>query len=411
MQGQPWFKNPRILAVTFLGFSSGLPFALSSSTLQAWFTQSGLNLMTIGALSLVGLPYIAKFLWAPVLDRFVPPFLGRRRGWIAITQVGLSLFLFLLSLLNPLVEAGWMGVIAVVIAFLSASQDIAIDAYRTDTFLPRERNVGSSLFIFASRIAIILSTGLALIMADHIGWRLTYQLMALLMICNLGVTYLAPDLSDRTQPPKSLTRAILEPIQDLFKRPGILSILLFITIYKIGDALALSLMSTFLFRWLGFSLTQIGVAYKIIGFTASILGAFSGSFILTRIGLFRGLIIFGLAQAFSNLAFMVLAVIGKNYSAMLFTMFIENFCSGMSTTALLVFLTMLCNKQYSATQFACLSALFAIGRVCSGPVAAVLVKHIGWVNFFGCSFLLCFPAILLLAFMQNRVTFNAEAIA
>lgn len=411
MSGSGILKNSRILAVTLLGFSSGLPFALSGSTLQAWFTQAGIHLMTIGMLSLVGVPYIFKFLWSPILDRFVPPLWGRRRGWIGITQLGLCIALFALANLTPTTQAHWMGVLAFVIAFLSASQDIAIDAYRTDTFLPSERGMGSALFIFASRVAIIISSGLALIFADHIGWRYTYELMAMLMACSILVTYYAPEISEDIQPPKSFLAAIIEPLKDLYSRKAIFSILLFILIYKIGDALALSLMSTFLLRWLGFTLTDVGVAYKVMGFAASIIGAFVGGSLITRIGLYRGLLYFGLAQAFSNLLFMLLAIVGKNYGLMLVTMFIENFCSGMSATALLVFITALCHKQYSATQFACLSALFAVARVFLGPVAAFMVKQIGWVNFFGWSFLICFPAIFLLFTMRDKVIFNVEAMA
>lgn len=411
MSGMALLKNPRLLAVTLLGFSSGLPLALSGSTLQAWFTQAGINLMTIGALSMVGLPYILKFLWAPALDRFVPPFLGRRRGWIGLMQLSLCLILLVLASLHPETHPKWMGVLALLIAFLSASQDIAIDAYRTDTFTPSERSAGSALFIFSSRVAIIISSGLALVMADHIGWQHTYEFMALLMMLSTLVTFYAPDSADLAPPPKSFLAAILEPMKNLYEREAIVSILLFIVLYKIGDALALSLMSTFLLRYLGFTLTDIGIAYKAVGFAASIFGAFAGSSVITRVGLFRSLMFFGLAQAFSNLLFMLLATVGKHYTLMLSTMFIENFCSGMSATALLVFITSLCHKQYSATQFACLSALFAIGRVFLGPVAAVMVKSIGWAEFFGWTFIFCFPALFLLASMRRRVVFNAEAIA
>ncbi|MEO8401262.1 MAG: MFS transporter [Gammaproteobacteria bacterium] len=411
MRGQTIFQNPRILAITLLGFSSGLPLALTNSTLQAWFTQSGISLQAIGALSLVGLPYIWKFLWSPVIDRFVPPLWGRRRGWIGLTQLGLCLMLFIFANLEPKIQAGWMGIMAIMIAFLSASQDIAIDAYRTDTLLPNERGTGSAFFIFAARIAIVLSGGMALILADHIGWRLTYELMACLMGLSLIVTYFSPDIPNHIQPPKTFKLAIIEPFKDLFRREAIVAILLFVLLYKFGDALALQLMSAFLLRGLGFSLTEVGVAYKIIGFSATILGTFAGGALLGRLGLFRALLYFGIAQAFSNLGFMLLAVVGKNYAVMTSAMFIEHFCTGMSTTALVVFLTALCNQKYSATQFACLSALAAVGRVLLGPVAAIMVKHLGWTSFFGWTFIICFPAIILLALMRTRVVFNAEAIA
>jgi PAT family beta-lactamase induction signal transducer AmpG len=411
MRGQSLFKNPRILAITLLGFSSGLPLALTSSTLQAWFTEAGISLVAIGTLSLIGIPYALKFLWSPIMDKVIPPFWGRRRGWIGIAQLGLCITLFLLATMDPKVHASMMGQLALVVAFLSASQDIAIDAYLTDTLLPQERGYGSALFIFSARVSIILSGGLALILADHMGWRATYQLMAVLMGLSAVVTYFAPGLPDYIKPPASFKAAIVEPFKDLFYRPAIFLIIPFIIFYKFGDALALQLMSTFLLRGLGFSLTDVGVAYKTIGFAASIMGAFAGGALLSRLGLFRSLLFFGIAQAFSNLLFMLLAIVGKNYTMMIVSMFFENFFTGMSTTALLVFVTALCNQKYSATQFACLSALFSIGRIFLGPLAAIMVEHLGWANFYGWTFVICFPGLILLAFMRTRITFNAEAIA
>jgi len=411
MRGRSTLVNPRILAVTLLGFSSGLPLALTNSTLQAWFTQSGVSLATIGVLSLVGIPYSLKFIWAPIMDKMTPPWWGRRRGWIGITQLGLCVALFTLANLDPKIQPNWVGALALFVAFMSASQDIAIDAYRTDTFLPSERGYGLALFIFSARIAILVSGGLALILADHMGWRVTYELMALLIALSAVVTFFAPEVPDHIQPPKSFTAAVKEPLKDLFGREAIVLIIPFIILYKVGDALALQLMSAFLLRGLGFSLTDVGVAYKTIGFAASILGAFAGGTLLGRLGLFRALLFFGIAQAFSNLLFVLLAVVGKNYSVMISSLFVENFCTGMSTTALLVFVTALCNQKYSATQFACLSALFSLGRIFLGPVAASMVDHLGWVNFYAWTFVISFPAIILLALMRTRVIFNAEAIA
>lgn len=411
MRGQSVFNNPRILAIALLGFSSGLPLALTSSTLQAWFTQSGISLATIGALSLIGVPYALKFIWSPIMDKIIPPFWGRRRGWIGIAQLALCGALLLMANFDPKTHAGMMGELALFIAFLSASQDIAIDAYRTDTLLPNERGFGSAFFIFLARISILISGGLALILADHVGWKTTYQLMAILMALSVAVTYFAPEIPDNIKPPTSFRAAVIEPFKDLFNREAIFLIVPFLILYKFGDALALQLMSTFLLRGLGFSLTDVGVAYKTIGFAASILGAFAGGSLLGRLGLFRSLLYFGIAQAFSNLLFMLLAIVGKNYGMMITSLFIENFFTGMSTTALLVFVTALCNQKYSATQFACLSALFSIGRIFLGPLAAYMVLHLGWANFYGWTFIICFPALILLGLMRTRITFNAEAIA
>ncbi len=411
MRDQIILKNPRILAVALLGFSSALPLALTSSTLQAWFTQAGISLAAIGALSLIGIPYALKFLWSPLMDKVIPPYWGRRRGWMGIAQIGLCVALFLLANLDPKLHASMMGQLALLIAFLSASQDIAIDAYRTDTLLPKERGFGSAIFIFTARISLLVSGGLALILADHIGWRVTYQLMAILMGLSVLVTYFAPDIPTYIKPPVSFKAAVIEPFKDLFRREAIFLILPFLILYKFGDALALQLMSTFLLRGLGFSLTDVGVAYKTVGFAATILGAFAGSALLERLGLFRSLLFFGIAQACSNLLFMLLAVVGKNYGLMVTSMFLENFFTGMSTTALLVFVTALCNQKYSATQFACLSALFSVGRIFLGPLAAVMVERLGWASFYGWTFIICFPALFLLVLMRGKVTFNAEAMA
>lgn len=404
-------KNARFLSLLFLGFSSGLPFALTGSTLQAWFTQSGISVVTIGALSLVGMPYIWKFLWAPLMDRFVPPLWGRRRGWIAITQLVLCMLLFMMARLNPVLNPGMIGILAVVIAFAAASQDIAVDAYRTDVLLPNERGTGMAIFIFAFRMAILCSGGMALILADHVGWRVTYELMALLMAASIMPTFFSPETTRQILAPVSLRLTVVESFKNILKRDSIYLILLFIVLYKLGDALVVALTSNFLLHGLGFTLTDVGVAYKTVGLVATIIGAFFGGALLTRIGLYKGLWIFGFAQACSNFMFMLLAIVGKNYALMVFTIFIENFCAGMSTTALLAFLTSLCDQNYSATQYACLSAFAALGRVIVGPFAGLMVEHLGWVSFYGWASLACFPAIILLSLLRSRVSFNVEAIA
>ena len=407
MFGQ-YIKNRRILAVLFLGFSSGLPLALTGSTLQAWFTESGVNLTTIGILSLIGLPYILKFLWAPVMDRFVPPFLGRRRGWIALMQLSLCVVLFVIANLHPETQAWTIAILALLIAFLSASQDIAIDAYRTDVLQPAERGTGLASFIFAARVALLFSGGFAFILADYLGWRGMYELMAVIVGTLIIATYFSPVVQNELPAPSSFYRAVVEPFLNLFQRDDIFLILLFVVLYKIGAALSVIFMSNFLLKELGFSLTEVGIVYKLVGFFATVSGAFVGASLLPRLGLYRGLLWFGLAQAFSCLMFVLLAIAGKNYSVMVLSLFTENFCSGMSTTAFLVFITSLCHQRYSATQFACLSALDSAGRVFLGPFAAVMVEHLGWVSFYGWSFVLCFPGILVLTLLRNKVRFNAE---
>lgn len=405
-----YIKDRSILAVFLLGFSAGLPLALTGSTLQAWLTQSGVNVVAIGAFSLVGVPYVWKVLWAPVLDRFIPPLWGRRRGWILVTQLGLCAALFILAQLDPQAQPAWIGVLALAIAFISASQDIAIDAYRTDILLPEQRGLGAAAYIFSYRMAMLISGGLALVVADHVGWRITYEIMAFLLGLSILFTYFAPEISVSIQAPKTFVDAVIKPLANLFKRDRVVVIMLFILFYKFGDAVALALMSNFLLKGIGFSLTAIGVAYKTFGLLATIIGAFVGGALLTRLSLFRALLLFGMLQAFSNLMFMFLALAGKSYFLMVTSIFIEAFCSGMGTAAFMAFLMALCDHRYTATQFACLSGIAAIGRVFIGPLAGVMALHLGWVSYFGWSFILSFPGIFLLFALRDRVRLHAEKI-
>lgn len=400
--------NQRLLAIWVLGFASGLPLALTGSTLQAWFTDAGVHLVAIGALSLLGIPYTLKFLWAPLMDYYGWPLLGRRRGWIVAMQLGLVTALFLLANMQPTSQAHLMGVMALAVAFFSASQDISITAYQTDILPTEERGLGAAYYIFAYRVAILLSGGLALIFADHLGWKFTYELMACLVLVTMLATLFAPRTHELPVAPGSLFQTIKLAAMDFLQRDKLWLLVLFIIFYKIGDALALSLMTNFLLHGLGFTLTEVGVAYKVVSFIATVLGAFVGGAILTKCDIYRALLWFGLAQAFSNLMFVLLAIAGKHFTLMATSIFIENFCSGLSTAALLAFLMSLCNHRYTASQFALLSALASLGRVFLGPLAGVLVLNLGWAAFFGWSFALCFPGILFLMLLKKEVLEYAQ---
>ncbi len=407
-----YITNRRIQTVLLLGFSSGLPLALTGSSLQAWFTQSGVDLLTIGSLTLLGLPYVWKFLWAPLLDRFIPPFLGRRRGWILLTQLGLCVAIIIMARLNPATQPSIISLVALVIAFISATQDIATDAYRTDILHSEERGLGAAAVTLGFRVAMLVSGGLALVMADYLGWQVTFEMIAGLIGLSILATLFAPKETPCKLPPQSLATFVVQPFKDLLSRDKIVFILLFVMIYKLGDALALALMSNFLLGKLGFSLTDVGIAFKTFGLIATLMGVFVGGIFMVRISLFRALIGFGLLQAFSNAMFIVLAMAGKHYFLMVSCIFIESFCSGMSTAAFVAFLMSLCNVKFSATQYAFLSALFALGRVFAGPVAAVIVQYAGWINFYWIAFLLSFPGIILLINLRACVrSNNAEAIA
>lgn len=403
--------NARLLAVLCLGFSSGLPLALTGSTLQAWFTEAHINLVAIGALSLLGLPYTFKFLWAPLMDQYGFPKLGKRRGWMLAMQLGLVVTLLLLANMDPSHQATQMGVVALMVAFFSASQDIAYDAYRTDVLPENERGLGSAYMVFAYRVAMLIAGGLALVFADHIGWKTTYEIMAGLILLSMIAAYKAPKPIELVPVSNTVFATALASFKDLLQREKIVFLLLFIMFYKFGDALALTLMTNFLLKGLGFSLTEVGLAYKTVSFIATILGAFVGGVMLTRMNLYWALLVFGVAQAFSNLLFALLAMTGKHFMLMTTSIFIENFCSGLSTAALLAFMMSICNHRYTAGQFALLSAIASIGRVFLGPLAGVMVENIGWVQFYVWTFVLCFPGIFFLMLLKDRVLNHAQSFA
>lgn len=403
--------NNRLLAILFLGFSSGLPLALTSSTLQAWFTEAHIDLVTIGALSLVGIPYTLKFLWAPLMDHYSFPILGKRRGWILLAQGGVVITLLLLANLQPGTQASMMGLTALAVAFFSASQDISITAYQTDVLHEEERGLGAAYYIFAWRMAALLSGGLALVFADYLGWKLTYEIMALLVLAVMYATYRAPQAVEPAVGTRNVLQTTAAALGDLWQRDKIIALLVFILLYKFGDALALQLMTNFLLRGLGFSLTEVGLAYKVFGSLATILGVFTGGLFLTRWPIFRALLVFGIAQAFSNLMFVLLAMSGKTFFLMAASIFIEHFCTGMSTAALLAFMMSLCNHRYTASQFAILSAVASLGRVFLGPVAGVMVDNMGWVQFYLWSFVSCFPGLSLLLLLKGRFVSYAQAAA
>ncbi len=397
------FTNSRLLAALLLGFSAGLPLALTSSTLQAWFTKANVNLSLIGALSLIGIPYTLKFLWSPFLDYYQLPKFGLRKGWILLMQFGVALTLVVLANMNPATQASSMALVALLTAFLAATQDVAIDAYRTDILAETERGLGAAYYVFTYRLAAVISGGFAMVFADYYGWKMTYEIMAVLMLFVMLLTLRAPLIRHSGTSLKNVWQAMVVSLDDLLKRENIVILLLFVMFYKLGDAIALSLMTNFLLHGLGFSLTEVGLAYKIVSFVATVLGALLGGAILTRKSVYYGLIVFGLAQAFSNLMFVILSIASKSFVLMAASIFIENFCSGLSTAAFLAFLMSLCNKQYTATQYALLSAVASLGRVFIGPVAALVVTRFGWTQFFTWSFILSFPGLILLLVMKEKV--------
>lgn len=398
----------KILVVFLLGISSGLPLALTGSTLQAWLTTEGVSIRKIGYLTILGLPYTLKFLWSPLMDRIVPPFLGRRRGWLLITQGLLIPFIIFMSMVNPLRGLHLLVWTGLTVVLLSASQDIVADAYRTDILEEKERGLGAGLFVTGYRIGMLISGALALILSESLGWRNTYILMALSMGLGIIATLLA-DEPQNVSPPKNLKDAVVLPFKDFLSQNGAVIILLLIVLYKLGDAYAGSITTAFLIRGIGFSAGEVGAVNKGLGLAAMLAGATAGGALMVKLGLFRSLMLFGILQAVSNLSFVLLAELGKNFGMFLFTIGFENLCGGMGTSAFVALLMSLCNKNFSATQYALLSSLAALGRVLVGPSAGVLVETFGWANFFLFTFFTAIPGLILLWVMRRNSIFEPSA--
>ena len=449
-----------------LGFASGLPLALSSGTLQAWLTVEGIDIKTIGFFALAGLPYTFKFVWAPLLDRFEPRWLGRRRGWLLITQLLLAAACWAMASFDPKTSIVALGVLAVTVAFLSASQDIVFDAYRADLLDAPERGAGAAVSVLGYRLAMLVSGGLALILADQwLGWPGAYRLMGGLFLIMALITLLAPrpkvdDLRIRSdarrewrgfiamiaaggvawwllqaafgailpeRPDRFVKLAtdtftllgafaaalmaarkagfpsFVEPWDAFFTRRRAVALLGLIVLYKLGDAFAGSLSTAFLIRGAGFTATEVGAVNKALGLIATIVGALAGGALLARLSLFRALMVFGILQAISNFGYWLIAVSPKSYSLMAAAIGIENLCGGLGTAAFVAFLMALTDRRFSAAQYALLSALAAVGRVYVGPASGVLVEAFGWPTFFILTVLAALPGLLLLYWLRPEV--------
>lgn len=378
---------------------------MTGGTLQAWATLSGVSLQNIGFLTLIGTAYTLKFLWAPLVDRYAPSFLGRRRSWIFFTQLLLGGTIAAMGLYSPADSLMLLAMLAVLVAFLSATQDIAFDAYSTDVLRKEERAAGAAVKVLGYRLAMIVSGGLALVLADQwLGWANTYFLMGGFMALCAVATLLAPEPEVVVERPRSLTVAVAEPLLEFFKRPGALSILLLIVLYKLGDAFAGALSTTFLLRGAGFTGTEVGAVNKVFGLAATIVGALAGGALMSRLGLYRSLMLFGVLQAVSNFGYWVLAVTPPHLYSMAVVVAVENLCGGLGTAAFVALLMALCNQQFSATQFALLSALSAVGRTyLAGPLTPPLVESMGWPGFFVISVFIALPGLLLLRMRRSEI--------
>jgi len=395
--------DKRIMAVLLMSFASGLPFNLSGSgfAFQAWLASEGVNLKAIGFYSLVGLPYIFKFLWAPLLDRYLPPLLGRRRGWIVVFQACLAVAIGVMGFSSPTQAPYFLAAIALLVVFLSSSQDIVIDAYRVDTIPASERGIAAAAAAFGYRTASILASTVLVLIAAHTSWHAAFLVIAVIMAATMLSTFWAPEPLTPGQPPKTLADAVWHPLRNLISQKGAWGFLLLVLLYKAGDAFALSLYSAFMIKGVGFSLDELSIAGKANMTVSTIIGVTLGGWIYMRWGMFRSLLVFGIGQSLTNLLYTVLALSGKKLWLMALATTLDTGVGGMGQAAFVGFLMSLCNSSFSATQYALLSAMASIPRVTTGAIAGTLVSVIGWPKFFVVTCLTAVPGLILLVILRR----------
>jgi len=411
------YAEPRVLEVLALGFASGLPFLLTYSTLSAWLATNGVRRAAIGAFALVGTPYAFKFLWAPLMDRVPPPLpLGRRRGWGITIQILLIGAILRLGLCNPKHNLPQMAALAVLVAFLSASQDIVIDAWRVEILNRDQQAPGAAMITAGYRIAMLVSGAGSLFIAAYAGWFAAYATMAALVSVGLLVFLLGPEpkVSAGTSNVVgsvwyavgyAFATAVIGPFRDFMRRPLWPVILIAIFGYKLGEAMA-GVMSTPLYISLQFSLPEIATASKIFGFFSIVTGALLGGVVTTRYGIRRSLILCGVLQSVGNLFFVLQAIKGHQIGYLALCVTAENLTGGMALTALVTYLSSLCSPAFTATQYALLNALASLGRTVVASSGGVLSERIGWVRFFVLTSVVALPAIILFIWIGPRDDFK-----
>jgi len=394
--------SARLWIAALMGFASGLPLLLTLTVLQAWLTQEGVSLATIGMAGLVGLPYSIKFLWAPLVDRFKPLAMGRRRSWLLVTQVGLAASIVFLGLQDPSSNLWGVLAAAVCVTFFSATQDIVVDAYRRETLADDEQALAASFYTYGYRLGMLLASAGGLILADIVGFNGVYFVMALVMAACIIVTLLAPEPAGNA-PPRTLAESFIGPFVEFFTRRDALKALLvlaFIVIYKLGDNLA-SHMSVPFYLQLGFTNTEIGSIAKIFGTGALLFGVFLGGAVTLKLGLYRAMFVIGVLQAASTACFVLLANSGHDRAWLATVIAFENMTVGMGTSALLAFMATLTNKQFTATQFALLTTLATIPRSLLSAPSGFMAEALGWPQFFAVCAALALPGLLLLPLVRQ----------
>jgi PAT family beta-lactamase induction signal transducer AmpG len=399
-----------------MGFSSGLPLALTFGTLSFRLAEIGVSRTTIGLYALVGISYSLKFLWSPVIDRMPVPVLtrrlGRRRGWALAIQPVLALAILLLGLCDPRTAPFATALAAIGVAFLSASQDIVIDAYRIELLQPEEQGAGAAATQWGYRFGMLVSSAGALYAASFGGWRFAYALMAVLMAVGMATVWLTPEPTATGIEPLPgaaplvkvaawLRRAVVAPFADLLTRPAAVAILAFVVLYKFGDALAAT-MSNPLYVWLGFTKVEVANIGKVYGFVANLAGLALGGVVVLRLGIFRALLFCGAAQMVSNLLYIVQAWAGHDLPMLALTIGAENLTGAMASAAFVAYLSGLCSPDFTATQYALLSSLAVVGRTVLSASGGALADWLGWTPFFLISTAACLPSLALLILLMRR---------
>jgi PAT family beta-lactamase induction signal transducer AmpG len=407
------YTRPRVLQTLALGFASGLPLLLTYSTLSAWLATNGVRRAAIGTFALVGTPYAFKFLWAPFMDRVPPPLpLGRRRGWGITVQILLIGAILALGMSDPKHNLPRMAVLAVLVAFLSASQDIVIDAWRVESLTPDQQAPGAAMIQFGYRIAMLVSGAGGLLIANYAGWFAAYATMAAFVGVGMLVFLLCPEPKVAVKDVRAagsgwqavqqaFVTAVIGPFRDFMRRPLWPLILVCIFGYKLGEAMA-GVMSTPLYISLGFSLPEIAFASKVFGFFSIVAGALLGGVVTTKFGIRRSLIVCGVLQSIGNLFFVLQAVGGHRIGYLALCVTAENLTGAMAGTALVTYLSSLCSPAYTATQYALLAALASLGRTVVASSGGILSERIGWVRFFLVTSVAALPAVLLLIWIGPR---------
>jgi len=394
--------NPRMLVLLALGAASGFPNQVTESVLQAWLKDLHISNTQIGILTYVAIPYLLKPLWAPLLDRFPLPLLGRRRGWMLVSQLLLAATIALLAFQDPAASLTTVATCAVAIVFFSATQDIVIDAYRADFAMPAERGLAAAAASLGYRAAAWIAVAVALIIAQHFGWRPAVLVVAALMLALAFATVHSPEPDYRAAPPATLRESVVEPLRELLGSPGAASLLFLVMVFKLGDAFALKLFTPFMLD-VGFEKQEIAIVIKAVFTTSAMVGVALAGAWMVRLGLFSSMLLFGIMQAVSNLAYYGLAVVGKNYGLMLAAVAIENLTHAMGNVAVVAMMMSLCDVRFSAFQYALLSVLSQLPRYGLGYPAGWVADHWGWPSYYVISFLLGIPGLLIVWRLRDRI--------